>query len=38
MAVITKITTFWDVVPCNLVQIYQCCLGTCCLRFQGDIL
>jgi hypothetical protein len=34
MAVTMKITVFWDVTPCNLVDIYRFRL-TCCLHHQG---
>jgi hypothetical protein len=27
---------FWVVVPCNLVEIYRCFRGACCLHHQGD--
>jgi hypothetical protein len=26
-----KITVFWDVTPCNLVEVYRCFRGACCL-------
>jgi hypothetical protein len=31
-----KITVFWDVAPCSLVEVYRRCRGTCCLHHQGD--
>jgi hypothetical protein len=31
-----KMTVFWDVAPCNLVEIYRHFTGTCCLHHQGD--
>jgi len=31
MAVTTKITVFWDVKPCSLVDMNQCFGETCCL-------
>jgi hypothetical protein len=29
-----KITVFWDVVPCSMVEVYR---GYCCLNHQGDV-
>jgi hypothetical protein len=31
-----KITVFWNVVPCNLEEIYQSLGGTYCLHLQGE--
>jgi hypothetical protein len=36
MAVSTKMAVFWVVVPCSLVEVYQCFRGPCCLHHQGD--
>jgi hypothetical protein len=33
-AVNMKITVFWDVIPCRLVNIYKYFGGTCCLHLQ----
>jgi hypothetical protein len=35
MAVITKITVFWDKMPCSVVDIYQHLRGTFRLHLQG---
>jgi hypothetical protein len=32
-----KMTIFWDVVPCSLVEVYRHFRGACCLHYQGDI-
>jgi hypothetical protein len=32
-----KITVFWDVAPCSLVEVYRRFRGACCLHHQGDI-
>jgi hypothetical protein len=29
-------TVFWDVVPCSLVEVYQCFRGVYCIHYQGD--
>jgi hypothetical protein len=34
-AVRIKITIFWDVTQCSLVNMYQYFKGICCLHFQG---
>jgi hypothetical protein len=34
--VLVKITVFWDVAPCSLVEVYRRFRGTCCLHHQGD--
>jgi hypothetical protein len=34
-AVSTKMTVFWVVAPCNLVEIYKRFKGPCCLHHQG---
>jgi hypothetical protein len=31
-----KITDFWDVAPCSLVEVYRRFRGACCLHHQGD--
>jgi hypothetical protein len=35
MAVIMKNTTFWDDIPCNMMDHYQCSARTYCLHLQG---
>jgi hypothetical protein len=30
-----KVTVFWDVVPCSLVEVYQCLRGAYCLHLEG---
>jgi hypothetical protein len=34
-AVTMKITVFWDVTPCSLVERYQCFGRTCCFHLKG---
>jgi hypothetical protein len=34
--VTSKITVFWDLTPCSLVDVYQNFAGTCCNHFQGE--
>jgi len=34
-AVTAKISAFWVIMPWNLVDIYRCFKGTCCLNWQG---
>jgi hypothetical protein len=29
-----RVTDFWDSMPCNVVNIYQCFGGICCLNLQ----
>jgi hypothetical protein len=36
MAVSMKMTAFWDVAPCDLVEIDQRFRGAYCLHHQGD--
>jgi hypothetical protein len=36
MVVSAKMTVFWVVVPCSLVEVYQRFRGLCCLHPQGD--
>jgi hypothetical protein len=31
-----KMTVFWDVAPCSLVEDYRRFRGACCLHHQGD--
>jgi hypothetical protein len=31
-----KMTVFWDVAPCSLVDVYRRFRGTYCLHHQGD--
>jgi hypothetical protein len=31
-----KMTVFWDVVPCSLVEIHRCFRGAYCLHHQND--
>jgi hypothetical protein len=31
-----KMTVFWVVVPCSLVEFYQRFRGACCLHHQGN--
>jgi len=33
---VVKITTFWDVTPCALVDRHRCIHGTLSFHFQGD--
>jgi hypothetical protein len=35
MAASMKMTVFWDVAPCSLVEVYR---GACCLHHQGPLL
>jgi glycyl-tRNA synthetase alpha subunit len=28
-------TTFWDVTPCSLVEVYRSFIGACCLHHQA---
>jgi hypothetical protein len=37
-AVYMKMTVFWVVAPCSLVEVYQRFRGPCCLHHQGAIL
>jgi hypothetical protein len=37
-AVSTKMTVFWVVAPCSLVEVYQRFRGPCYLHHQGDCL
>jgi hypothetical protein len=30
-----KMTIFWDVVPCSLLEVYRRFRGACCLHHQG---
>jgi hypothetical protein len=32
----TKMVVFWVVVPYNLLEVYLCFRGTCCLHHQDD--
>jgi hypothetical protein len=32
-----KVTVFWDVAPCSLVEVYQHFRGACCLHHQDII-
>jgi hypothetical protein len=32
-----KITVFWDVAPCSLVEVYRRFGGAYCLQLQGDV-
>jgi hypothetical protein len=34
MAVTTKVTIFWYVMPCSPVDMYQRFAGACCLHLQ----
>jgi hypothetical protein len=36
MAVSTKMSVFWVVALCSLVEVYQRFGGPCCLHHQGD--
>jgi hypothetical protein len=36
MEVSMKMTVFWDVTPCSLVDVYQHFRGACCLHHKGD--
>jgi hypothetical protein len=31
-----KMTVFWDVALCSLVEVYQRFRGACCLHHRGD--
>jgi hypothetical protein len=31
-----KITVFWDVAPCSLIEVYRRFIGACCLHHQGE--
>jgi hypothetical protein len=31
-----KMTVFWDVAPCDLVEVYRRFKGACCLHHQDD--
>jgi hypothetical protein len=31
-----KMAVFWVVVPCSLVEVYQCFRDACCLHHQDD--
>jgi hypothetical protein len=31
-----KMTVFWDVAPCSLVEVYECLRGAYCVHHQGD--
>jgi hypothetical protein len=31
-----KMTVFWDVAPCSLIEVYWCCRGACSHHNQGD--
>jgi hypothetical protein len=31
-----KMTVFWDVTPCSLVEACRCVTGAYCLHHQGD--
>jgi hypothetical protein len=31
-----KVTVFWDVAPCSLIEVHRGFRGTCCLHHQGD--
>jgi hypothetical protein len=33
-----RITVFWDVVPCNLVEVYRHFRGSCCLHHHGILM
>jgi hypothetical protein len=35
-AVSTKTAVFWVAAPCNLVEVYQCFRGPCCLHHRPD--
>jgi hypothetical protein len=37
MAAVMKITAFWDVTPCSLVEVYRLFGGTCYVHLQGII-
>jgi hypothetical protein len=32
----SKMTVFWVVAPCSLVEVYQCFRGACSLHHQGN--
>jgi hypothetical protein len=36
MAASMKMTVFWVVAPCSLVEVYRRLRGACCLHHQGD--
>jgi hypothetical protein len=31
-----KMTVFWDIVLCSLVEVYRCFRGVCCLQHNPD--
>jgi hypothetical protein len=31
-----KMTVFWDVAPCSLIEVYRRFRGACCLHHQVD--
>jgi hypothetical protein len=33
-----KMAVFWVIVPCSLVEVYQCFRGPCCLHYQSHLL
>jgi hypothetical protein len=35
-AVSTKMSVFWVIAPCSLVEVYQSFRGTCYLHYQGN--
>jgi hypothetical protein len=37
-AAIMRMTVFWDVAQCSLVEVYRRFRGTCCLHHQGVIM
>jgi hypothetical protein len=38
MATTINLTAFWDVEPCNLVEVYRRFTGVCFLHHQDDVL
>jgi hypothetical protein len=36
MAVTVKITVFWDVMLCCLIDLHQHFRGTCCLKMEAE--
>jgi len=34
-AINMNVDVFWDVTPCSLGHIYQCCRRSCCVHHQG---
>jgi hypothetical protein len=33
--ILEMMTIFWDLVPCSVVEVYQCFSSACCLHHHG---